>query len=405
MSPRGRLAILLLSALPILSAVMQMQGAGPWGADLGLLDEGSRPHHQAALDLLATGRTDADFHPPGYAVFLAAVYFLAGPVPAAVRITQILLLPIIVGATAAAGRALGGPRVGWGAAALMALHPAVPRYALRLHGDLLLVLGVSLVAAGALPLLRGRGGSSLLAGIGLAIAVFIRPPWALLGPLLVLAALVVSGPWRTARVMLLPAVLASAALALNILWFPPEEGALVRGSHAASSSLLLGTFQYDEQQWDWTFLGPGDPTWQRYARARDLVVMKHPGKGRPHPDVKRALRDEAWSRYREPGRLPKKLFIGTARLFVQFPTGAPRNLQWAFIAVDAVIGGLALLGLVRLRRRAPLVLAFVLVPVLLHSVLHVEPRYAVPARGLWYASASVGWLSLWAGLPRRRPGS
>ncbi len=399
LSPTGRLGILLLSLLPVLSAILQAQVSGLWGPDFGLLDEGSLHHHRAALELLETGRTSADFHPPGYAVFVAAVYFIAGPAPAALRIVQIGLLPIVVAAGAAAGRAIGGRQVGWGTAALMALHPALPRYALRVHGDLLLCLGVALVAAGALPLLRGRKGSSLIAGLGLALAVFIRPPWALLGPSLLLAGLAVGGFWRTGRALALPALLASAVLALNIAWFPPEEGALVRGAHAASSSMLLGSFQFDQQQWDWTFLGPGDPTWERYAESRDEVVLMHPGKGRPHPDVKRALREAAWQRYREPGRLPKKLFIGSARLFVQFPTGAARLVQWAFIAIDVVIGALALLGLVRLRKRALLVLAFLFVPLLLHSVLHVEPRYAVPARVVWYAAAWVGWLSIWANLP------
>ncbi len=347
-------------------------------------------NHAMALEILRTGGTDGAFHPPGYAVFVAAVYGLFGADPGWVRLIQAALLPVPIACAAHVGRALGGRRVAWVAAAFMALHPAAARYATNLHADFLCLLGVSLVAAGALPWLLGGRGSKAATAAGIALALWVRPGWALLGLLLAFGGVTVSGPKRTVTALAPAAVLAVLALAANLLWFPPEPGAFVRGSHTASASLLLGSWQYEDRLWDWRFLGPGDPNYDRFRAQEDGIIASIPGKGRPHPEVKAAIRDAAWQRYRHPPRLFKKLAITSVRLWVLFPTGASPPVQFAFVALDGMIGLLALHGLLGLRRRAWVVVPFLATPWLLHALMHVEPRYAAPARAAWFACAALG---------------
>jgi hypothetical protein len=347
-------------------------------------------NHTMALDILRSGGTADAFHPPGYAVFVAAVYGLFGPEPGWVRLVQAAMLPIPIACAARVGRSFGGERVAWFAAAATALHPAVARYATNLHADLLCIVGVSLVAAGAIPALLGKRGSPWMAAGGLALAVWVRPGWALLGPLLVIGGLIVGGPRRTLRALAPAAGLSIAALALNLLWFPPERGAFVRGSHTASASLLLGSWQYEGRIWDWDFVGPGDPNYDAFRAQEDRIIASFPGKGRPHPEVKAAIRAAAWRRYGDPARMVKKLGISAVRLWVLFPTGASPPVQFAFVVLDVAVLFFALRGLLLLRRRAWLALPFLAVPLLLHGLMHVEPRYAAPARAVWFACAALG---------------
>lgn len=349
-------------------------------------------NHAMALDLLATGSTDDAFHPPGYAAFVAAVYALFGPEPGWVRIVQAAMLPVPAFCAARVGRALATRGVAQAAALMVVLHPLVPRYATNLHADFLTIVGVSLVAGGAVPALLRRRGSPWMAAVGLALALWVRPGWALLGPLLLVGGALVAGPRRTVRVLWPAAALSTAALVLNLQWFPPERGALVRGSHTASASLLLGSYQYEGRWWDWRFLGPGDPNYDAFRAHEDRIIASIPGKGRPHPDVKAAIRAAAWERYQVPGRGLKKVGISALRLWVLFPTGASPPVQFAFVVLDLIVLLLVLRGLLLLGPRAWVVVPFLVVPLLLHGLMHVEPRYAAPARAVWFACAACGLL-------------
>lgn len=363
-------------------------------------------YHAMALEILQTGATADAFHPPGYAAFVALIYGLFGAEPGWVRLVQAALLPVPVACAARIGRVLGGRGVALGAAGAMALHPAAARYATNLYSDLLCIVGVSMVAAGLIPVLVGRKGSSWVAAVGLALALWVRPGWALLGPLLVLAVLATGGTRLAGRTLWPVALVSGLALAANLAWFPPEPGAPVRGAHTASASLLLGTWQFEDRLWDWDFLEPGEPNYDRFRAQEDEVIASVPGKGRPHPDVKAAIRSAAWQRYRHPPRLFKKLGISAVRLWVLFPTGASPPVRWAFVLLDVAALLLALVGLRALGRRVWLVAPFVVTPLLLHGLMHVEPRYAVPARAVWFACAAVGVASLAHRWSRRsRPGS
>ena len=395
-----QLGVLLLAAAPLLWFWWLCDGQ--LFAPAEALGHTFGKNHAMAVEILQTGTTSGAFHPPGYAVIVAAVYGALGPEPGGVRIEQAALLGVPVACAAHVGRALGGRRVAYLAAAATALHPALPRYATYLHADLLCAVGVSLLAAGAIPRLLGQKGSRAAAAVGLALALWVRPGWALLGPLLVLGGIAAVGTKQTARTLWPAAALSVLALGANLLWFPPEPGAPVRGSHTASASLLLGSWQYEGRLWDWDFVGPGDVNYERFREQEDAVIESVPGKGRPHPDVKAAIRAAAWQRYRHPPRLVRKVAISGVRLWVLFPTGASPPVQFAFVALDLAVLGFALAGIAALRRRAWLVVPFLAVPLLLHGLMHVEPRYAVPARAVWFACAAVGASRLWrSGGPRR----
>jgi hypothetical protein len=384
---RGAAALFLLAA-PLIWFVVLCDG------ELFVPAESLRhsigKNHTMALEILASGGSTDAFHPPGYAAIVAGIYGLFGPEPGWVRVVQAVLLPVPIFCAMRVGRALGGGGVAWFAALAMALHPAAPQYATNVHSDFLVLVAVSMVAGGALPSLVGGRGSPWMAALGLALAVWVRPAWALLGPLLLLGGFGVAG-WRKSVRTLAPAALLSiVVLMVNLAWFPPEPGAVVRGSHAASASLLLGSWQYEGRWWDWRFVGPGDANYERFREHEDAIIASVPGKGRPHPDVKAAIRAAAWERYEDRDRMLKKVAISSVRLWVLFPTGASPPIQFAFVALDLLLLLLALRGLALLGRRSWLILPFLAVPLLLHGLMHVEPRYAVPARAVWYVCAVVG---------------
>ena len=130
-----QLGVLLLAAAPLLWFWWLCDGQ--LFAPAEALGHTFGKNHAMAVEILQTGTTSGAFHPPGYAVIVAAVYGALGPEPGGVRIVQAALLGVPVACAAHVGRALGGRRVAYLAAAATALHPALPRYATYLHADLL----------------------------------------------------------------------------------------------------------------------------------------------------------------------------------------------------------------------------------------------------------------------------
>ncbi|HLL55311.1 MAG TPA: glycosyltransferase family 39 protein [Myxococcaceae bacterium] len=124
------------------------------------------------------------FRPPGQAVFMALVYAVAGPSPVAVHAVQALLLTLLPFAAARLGRLISGhPAVPIGAAALVALHPALTYSCTTLYPvTLTALLLASTVLASLNALEAGEPRWVLAAGSSVSLLALTTPYFVLMIP-------------------------------------------------------------------------------------------------------------------------------------------------------------------------------------------------------------------------------
>ncbi len=404
--PRVDKALWLLAcATPVVTGILMLllvRGAGRYSPpDFG----GPEPKatHEAALEILERGRTEMVFHPTGYAYLVAPVYLVLPRVPSSVLWVQILLLPSMVWSVARlAGLAGDGARRA--ALILMALYYPLGYYAASFSSVYPAMIFLSLALAWFLPS-DGRDHVAIRAmasGAALGIATCLRPNLGLVGLVLVLASWITTRDLRRTAWRILPVAAVSLGLVVVMTWAnPPEPGQLTRGSQAFHRSVLQGSYQFADKWWDWDWYeSDGDPGFVAY---REHIARIEAETGRPFtaPESQPVVAREAWRRISDhPWLALKKAAISAVRIWILIPThlsSLPIKVIIAlqeFVLLASAVGGALVL------RRRPAGLALLAGTMVLvaasHLVLHVEPRYSLPARGAELALAAIGLERLWA---------
>jgi Dolichyl-phosphate-mannose-protein mannosyltransferase len=170
-------------------------------------------YHSLATGLARSGVYSEEGRPtayraPGYPLFLASIYRIAGERPGAVRVVQALLDAASAGLIFAVALTEGSASGAFAAALLWAVYPASLLYARLLLPETLFVLALLAWSFFAVRLPATRSSAAAL-GAGVGILAWIKPP-----ALLLLATLPLSGRVQRARVGTLVFLCAGAALAL-----------------------------------------------------------------------------------------------------------------------------------------------------------------------------------------------
>jgi hypothetical protein len=242
-----------------------------------------------------------------------------------------------------------------------------------------------------------------LVGLALGLVACLRPNFSVLGIVFVLVLWRATKSFREAFVRSAPIAIVSAGmLTLMTVINPPEPGQIVRGSQAAAKSLLEGTYQYSYDWWTWDWdrqsddlrtTGFDNPAVRDYFEHLQRIEAAT-GKPTTDPATQAAIRREAWSRIIGlPANTLKKVLISTVRIWIFIPTHLSSMAAKVLIAAqEFVLLVLAMFGLA-LMNRSPgwrlLAVGVLAVPTISHWLLHVEPRYSLPARSVELALAVV----------------
>lgn len=208
-----------LLAILLLALALRLGTAAAWAPEVvaDAADYDRLARHLVAGDGFVNPRGEpTSWRPPGYPLFVAGVYEVAGASAGAVRWSQAVVGTGSVALAYAVGALASGPGVGLVAAAIVALDPAQISSVSRLLSEALFTF--LLLAATALLLLarRRRGRGAVLAAVGagavLGAGVLTRG-WLILYPALVAGALLVTrrrgepvggiGGWGRAAALLL----------------------------------------------------------------------------------------------------------------------------------------------------------------------------------------------------------
>ena len=265
---------------------------------------------------------------------------------------------------------------------------------------------------------------SLWVGLAVGAVACLRPIFAFIGVVFVLALWRATHSLREAVVRSAPiAVVSLAMLATMTAVNPPEPNQFVRGSQGMNCSMLAGTFQYTHTWWDWNWdLTLDDPGDQDYWVDRNRIIEEQTGKplvktddpeevaAAMTPATQLAIRREAWSRIIGlPGNTLKKVLISTVRAWILIPTQLSSMAAKMLIAAqEFLLLGLALCGLWLMNRRPGLrllAIGVLAVPTVSHWLLHVEPRYSLPAKGVELSLAVVAFVALGAAAQDRQIGT
>lgn len=232
MSGRRLGLLVFVAALAVRLAVVLALGLGSppasWGDD-------------ADYDALARGIAGSShvyansWFPPGYPFFLAAIYGVAGPSPAAVRLVQAVLSAATCWVIFAIGRHAFGLAAGGIAGLLLAFYPGHAYMAWRLMAETPFILLIAVaVSAGQRAAAAGSPRLAAAAGAALGAATLFKSNLALAAPLLLLWPAWAMAGGRRRRAAVLAAGTAACVLALAAL---PLANA---GSPGRSAALLPG---------------------------------------------------------------------------------------------------------------------------------------------------------------------
>jgi len=119
MSDNRKLLVLFLVALAVRLAFIVVRG--PNTAPVDWADD--HMYHAIAKTLVAEHKYENPWYPPGYAIFLAAIYKVAGPSPLAARVVNALLSALTCVLLFRLGARVFSRREGWLAASLLAIYP------------------------------------------------------------------------------------------------------------------------------------------------------------------------------------------------------------------------------------------------------------------------------------------
>jgi 4-amino-4-deoxy-L-arabinose transferase-like glycosyltransferase len=377
----ARLAVVWLSPRTILWAD---------GRDLEALGRFLVTHHGYSMDTV---------RPPGYPMFIAAVYALFGTNLVALRVVESIVATVFVGLVAAVGTSLFGPVAGLISAALAALEPILVLLPATQYSENVLLLLLGLAFAASFAAWR-RGGWWRWAATGalFGLAILTRPNVTALLPGFVVGFALVHRRERRSWVSPLLAAAAAAVLVVSPwivrnhrvhhrwyfvistsgrnLWL--GNNAQTTGATNVNASADSALMQELHQQ-------PDDLSADRVMLRHGLAFM------REHP------RRAAW------------LYLLKLRnLFALYPDTITRTRYqtlWSLAAqalASCVIFAGALLALRRLRASPALwpMLGGVMTYALASAVFFVVMRYRLPIEPFLLWMAGLGWASLPA---RARP--
>jgi hypothetical protein len=321
---------------------------------------------------------------------------------------------LLVVATFALGRQLGGDGVGLMAAGVVAVYPPLVRTTGELLSEPFGAVAVTLAVL-ALVAARRSGRRGLLAGGGglLGVAALARPDLlvALLACPLVLLALAVTKGCSRSGAIDAATVLAAGALVIApwVGYASARSGSLVPVVETEAPTLLVGAYL------------PGDGTVAGFKRSladetrahmpelrgrSDLqvpgvAVMETVRARRPHLSYRDALRAEAFANVRRyalghPAAFAAMMARKAVRMWrqpsqIRSRAGNAMHRIFVVLAIAGVLCG-ALWGP---RRDLALVTSVILASTLLHAVLVAQPRYALPLIGLLAAGGASGLSAVW----------
>jgi hypothetical protein len=193
---------------------------------------------------------------PGYAAWVGLIYAVFGKDPDAALVVQaVVLAPLSIGATWLLGRRLFTPAVGLAAACVVAVYPNAWQFEVRLFSESIvtpLTLGV-LVAVLAADVVGVR--RALLVGVGLGLALLVRPSSVLLVPPIAVMwwgrPSVRAGLGRIAAT-LLAAVLVVTPWALRNHHLDPDHFVPISAQSAAAYGVFNDDAAHDaDHPWAW----------------------------------------------------------------------------------------------------------------------------------------------------------
>lgn len=403
--------LLLLLALAVQLAFVLALADAPLNADEAEYVTAAR-RLAGGLGLTAPdGQLYVHRHPPGYAAFAAAIFYVGGDV-LGVRLAQAVLAVLTLGLVYATARGEFGPKIGAAALLAGALYLPAAYYSTKVLTETLftfaLVLGIYLLARGTRGAPRYRW--LAFAGITFGAAALVRSvafPVAL-----ALALFLALGRDGSRRARLAgAATFACGLLVVLALWSGyvfSRTGRVVATDTNASAVLYIGNNPRAPYHHTWKALedpascapllevaAAGEDGFRvaaRYRREALQYIATHP----------------AQTALRSIGRLldmlePERLFAATyaAGRIPALPAGVAWPMVALELAADAAALALCGLGLVLMpasRLRGILAVSFAVVFVA-HGATLAYPRYHVPL--VVAALAAVGY-ALTAGLPALR---
>lgn len=351
---------------------------------------------------------DSAARPPGYMLFVGAVYTLLGPNQTRITLLQTLFGPVVIVLVWVLARRLFDARVATVAAALAAVHPNLWQWEGRIYSEALaLPLAVLLLV-----LVLDRRPSNRLAiavGVVLGVSLLVRPTSVFFVPVILAAAWVAAG-WRPALRH------TSLVLGVAVLCIAPwtiRNYALTDAFIPLSlqDMAVAGTFNDDAAN------DPDYPYAWRPAVTRDLDIFSPDAPNKlSEPD----LHEEMLSRAREyvedhPDAVPKAFFWnGLVRTWdLRSPArvldesgfeGRNRDVATAGMLVYWGLLVAALVSLWRLRDRRELVVPLVLGAAAMSVVFTVAAatRYRVPYEPAVVLLASPTLVWAWDRIRGRR---
>jgi 4-amino-4-deoxy-L-arabinose transferase-like glycosyltransferase len=449
-TPRRALFIIALVAL-VHAAIFAVYQRPEWGTSWEDQVGYQRLGHVLATTGAFTRNPDArPFAPetirtPGYPLFVAAVYRLAGESHAAVAAAQALLFALLTLVTFALTARLATGRVALAAAAFTALFAPIPYY-----GALVLteVLCTVLVTIGMWLSLRAvqehRTADQMLTGVFFGFATLTRPNFVLL-PVAIAGSIALVEFWRGDRrrvstwgwMLAAFAIVLAPWIAYNVVyvhrWTISPAGGLGRATWEASwQGTWPGRVQADLTRLAETHITDDDQHLDRrvlsFAAANDSApepmlryvhqwrdirrIWDTPTDPRERSLMRVAADDEYWRvgleniRQDRVGHVLRRITIGTFVLWAaEIPiryshiNTSSRLLIRGFWFIQAVAMALALLGLVLVAWRRGLLLAAPLAALLAYiTAVHVpmlaEARYSLPAKPVVLALAAIALAEL-----------
>ena len=392
------LAAVLVAAAGVRLAVVLVVPGGDFFPDAGTY-EGLADSIRENGELVDAGGNRATVA-PGYPVFIAGCRVLFGDSDLAYRLPQLVLGVLTVLFVYLLARKIWGRLAALGASALAAIDPfAVFFETLELsEGPALCLLVLTALLAWTA---RERLWAAPAAGAALALTALVRPGWAMLGIVLVLAALVLPGSDRPrpARVVLnIFFATVALCLAMSPWWI---RNHLIFDEFVPLTTGGGATF-YESNSPDAT----GGPAYPQTVtpRLRELPAMGELERGR-------RLRKDAldWIKA-NPKSFMKLAAIKFGRTWSPVPNYgpyrkweyiAPGALAWAVVLLLALGGGFFLTGDRSGKRRIYCLLPAVAVA-LTHVVLLGSVRYRLPAWPFLEIAAGAALAGLVREMARRR---
>ena len=429
LNPGFLLALILLVALAVrLVAAVGIQSFVNRTSGRLCLIEGDAQGYWELARRIAAGESYEVYDPPrrvmrmpGFPLLLAVAWKLRPDQPLVARCLLAILSALGCGLVYLLARRFSSPEISLGAAAAAAVSPSFIVFSVLLLSEtifavslllslLLMVECWQVVTAkthdGGLQRIFGR---SLAAGLGIALATYLRPTWILAGPVF-LGLILLRGFWPTAiqpdaaiersRLWIrygLAAAVCGIGVALPLApW--TIRNAQVTGGHFIPTTLWVGASLYDGLNPKAT--GASDMTF--FEADRFLQTESE-------YDVDQHYRRLAWQFVREnPGRALQLGWIKLQRYFAIWPNTdqfADLRIRLIIAAWSIPLLGLALVGVVHHWRNLPLLLVTagpLLYFAAVHAVFVGSLRYRLPAEYPLLVLSALGGHDLYQAWCHRR---